>query len=169
MMQRASRGVTLLEVMATMAVMLLGVAAAMTVVSQTSFANRRTLTASQAQIIAERTLENILTTGCQGMVKCGEVANESFQVYQTSEGLLRDTPPADPKVLARQYTVDVDVDNAMAPLTAEGGKWGNPPLNRPLVGATTGNLVNVRVSVSWEEPGVRSGRQAVVLQTRMAQ
>ncbi|RKH15756.1 type II secretion system protein [Corallococcus praedator] len=169
MMQRASRGVTLLEVMATMAVMLLGVAAAMTVVSQTSTANRRTLTANQAQIIAEQTLENILTEGCQGQVNCADLTNRTFQVYQTSEGLLRNTPPTDPNILAREYTVNVDVDNVMAPLTAEGGKWGNPPVNRPLVGATTGNLVNVRVSVSWEEPNIRSGRQVVVLQTRMAQ
>ncbi|RYZ39754.1 MAG: type II secretion system protein [Myxococcaceae bacterium] len=169
MMQRASRGVTLLEVMATMAVMLLGVSAAMTVVSQTSFANRRTLTANQAQIIAERTLESILTAGCQGLPNCAERINETFRVYQTSEGLLRDTPPADPKVLAREYTVDVDVDNVMSPISAEGGKWGNPPVNRPLVGGEAGNLLNVRVSVSWEEPGVRSGRQVVVLQTRMAQ
>ncbi|MBN8229229.1 prepilin-type N-terminal cleavage/methylation domain-containing protein [Corallococcus macrosporus] len=166
-MKRASRGVTLLEVMATMAVMLLGVAAAMTVVSQTTRSNRRTLTANQAQIIAEQTLERFLQVGCQGRVNC-DVPDETFDVYQTSEGFLRDTAPVDPTVVARKYTVTVDVDNSKIPGSIEGGKVGEPALTRALVGATTGTLVNVRVSVSWDEPGIRAGRQMVVLQSRMA-
>lgn len=168
MKQRTSRGVTLLEVMATMAVMLVGVAAAMTVVSQTTRANRRTLTANQAQIIAERALEEILTTGCQGTTDCSNLSNSSKKVYQTASGDLRDTAPVTPGLLAREYDVTVDVDNGKLPGTVEGGKWGNPAVNRPLVGTTTGTIVNVRVSVSWTETGVREGRQAVVLQTRLA-
>ncbi|RKH04349.1 type II secretion system protein [Corallococcus sp. CA053C] len=168
MKQRASRGVTLLEVMATMAVMLVGVAAAMTVVSQTTRSNRRTLTANQAQIIAEQTLENILQVGCQGSPTCEVATNSTFDVYQTSEGFLRNTPPTDANVIARKYTVNVDVDNSKAPGTLEDGKVGEPALTRGLVGATAGTLVNVRVSVSWDEPGIRSDRQMVVLQSRMA-
>ncbi|MGE6756604.1 type IV pilus modification PilV family protein [Corallococcus interemptor] len=169
MKQRASRGVTLLEVMATMAVMLLGVAAAMTVVSQTTRSNRRTLTANQAQIIAERTLENILQRGCQGSPTCDVAKDETFNVWQTSDGFLRNSAPTDPKVVARMYTVNVDVDNPQVPGTMEaGGSMGEPALNRTLVGASPGTLVNVRVSVSWDEPGIRTDRQMVVMQTRMA-
>ncbi|NOK07607.1 type IV pilus modification PilV family protein [Corallococcus exercitus] len=169
MKQRASRGVTLLEVMATMAVMLLGVAAAMTVVSQTTRSNRRTLTANQAQIIAERTLENILQRGCQGSPNCDTVRDNTFEVWQTADGFLRNTAPTDPKILARKYTVDVDVDNPKVPSTLEAGSGlGEPSLNRNLVAGTGGTLVNVRVSVSWDEPGIRADRQMVVMQTRMA-
>ncbi|RKH65005.1 type IV pilus modification PilV family protein [Corallococcus llansteffanensis] len=169
MKQRSSRGVTLLEVMATMAVMLLGVAAAMTVVSQTSRANRRTLTANQAQVIAERTLEEILTMGCQGTPPCNNLGNISTRkVYQTAGGELSDTAPVGPGVVAREYEVNVDVDNSAAVGSVEGSKWGEPAINRPLSGTTAGNIVNVRVTVSWDEPGVRAGRQMIVLQTRMA-
>ncbi|NNB93097.1 prepilin-type N-terminal cleavage/methylation domain-containing protein [Corallococcus exiguus] len=168
MKQRASRGVTLLEVMATMAVMLLGVAAAMTVVSQTTQSNRRTLTANQAQIIAEQTLENILQVGCQGSVTCDTATSQTFDVYQTAEGFQRNTPPADTSVIARKYTVTVDVDNSKVPATIEDGKAGEPAITRNLVGTTAGTLVNVRVSVAWDEPGIRSDRQMVVLQSRMA-
>ncbi|NBD07473.1 MULTISPECIES: prepilin-type N-terminal cleavage/methylation domain-containing protein [Corallococcus] len=168
MKQRASRGVTLLEVMATMAVMLVGVAAAMTVVSQTTRSNRRTLTANQAQIIAEQTLEDILQTGCQGSVNCNVVQSRTFDVYQTAEGFQRTVPPADPKVVARRYTVVIDVDNSRIPGSIEGGMAGQPAITRNLVGGTPGTLVNVRVSVSWDEVGVRADRQMVVLQTRLA-
>ncbi|NOK37622.1 prepilin-type N-terminal cleavage/methylation domain-containing protein [Corallococcus exercitus] len=168
MKSRAARGVTLLEVMATMAVMLLGVAAAMTVVSQTTRTNRRTLTANQAQVIAERELESILARGCEGTKDCSNLDNYSFTVYQTSEGVLRTTAPTAAGLVARAYTVDVDVDNSAKPGTAEGSKWGEPSINRVLAGVSKGTLLNVRVTVSWTEPSVRAGRQAVVLQTRLA-
>ncbi|WP_223642285.1 type II secretion system protein [Corallococcus sp. EGB] len=169
MKQRASRGVTLLEVMATMAVMLLGVAAAMTVVSQTTRSNRRTLTANQAQLIAERTLENILQRGCQGSPTCDTVRDQTFNVWQTADGLLRDAAPTDPKVVARMYTVNVDVDNPQVPGTMEaGGGTGEPSLTRNLAAGSTGTVVNVRVSVNWNEPGIRADRQMVVMQSRMA-
>jgi prepilin-type N-terminal cleavage/methylation domain-containing protein len=167
MTSRASRGVTLLEVMTTMAVMLLGIAAAMTVVSETTRSNRRTLTANQAQLIAEQTLEGYLTQGCQGSAVCDSISDTSFQVWQTSEGMLRrEAPPAG--VEAREYRVDVDVDNSQLIGTVEGAAMGEPAINRPLALGNAGNLVNVRVSVSWEEPQVREGRQVVVLQTRLA-
>ncbi len=169
MKQRASRGVTLLEVMATMAVMLLGVAAAMTVVSQTTRSNRRTLTANQAQIIAERTLENIVQRGCQGSPTCDTVRDQTFEVWQTADGFLRNSAPTDPKIVARKYTVDVDVDNPAVPGTMEAGSGlGEPALNRNLAAGAAGTVVNVRVSVSWNEPGIRADRQMVVMQTRMA-
>lgn len=168
-----ARGVTLLEVMATMAVMLLGVTAAMTVVSQTSRTNRRTLTANQAQLIAERTLESIQSRGCTPMpAPCANLAlmDGSREVYyQTAAGdLLRQAPTTG--AIARQYEVAVDVDTNFLVGSIEGGAagMGEPALNRPLTSdGQTGNVANVRVSVSWEEPE-RTGRQVVVLQTRMA-
>ncbi|NPD22381.1 type IV pilus modification PilV family protein [Corallococcus exiguus] len=168
MKSRAARGVTLLEVMATMAVMLLGVAAAMTVVSQTAQSNRRTLTANQAQVIAERQLETILARGCEGTKNCSNLDNQSFTVYQTAEGVLRTTAPTIPGLVVRAYDVDIDVDNSAQVGTAEGSKWGEPSISRVLAGVSKGTLVNVRVTVSWTEPGIREGRQAVVLQTRLA-
>ncbi|MHA7628098.1 type IV pilus modification PilV family protein [Corallococcus sp. M7] len=166
MKSRAARGVTLLEVMATMAVMLLGVAAAMTVVSQTARSNRQTLTANQAQVIAERELESILARGCEGTNDCSNLDNYTYTVYQTAEGDLRTTAPAG--VVARAYDVDVDVDNSAKVGTAEGTKWGEPSISRVLAGVSKGTLLNVRVTVSWTEQGIREGRQAVVLQTRLA-
>jgi prepilin-type N-terminal cleavage/methylation domain-containing protein len=168
MKQRASRGVTLLEVMATMAVMLLGVSAAMTVVNQTTRSNRRTLTANQAQVIAERELEDIIRLGCQGIANCAIGLPATRDVWQTADGFLRDSAPTDPNIVARRYTVAVDVDNPRVPGTMEAGQVDEPALNRPLVGTTQGTILNVRVTVSWDEPGIRAGRQMVVLQTRMA-
>ncbi|RKH05195.1 prepilin-type N-terminal cleavage/methylation domain-containing protein [Corallococcus carmarthensis] len=166
MKQRASRGVTMLEVMTTMAVMLLGVAAAMTVVSQTTLSNRRTLTANQAQVIAEQALEQMLTEGCQSAT-CTNLKDKTYTLWQTAAGALRTTAPA-PSLVARMYTVNVDVDNPKEASTMEGAKLGSPPLDRIVVAGEIGTIVNVRVSVSWDEPGIRTGRQMVVLQTRMS-
>ncbi|CAM4150517.1 type IV pilus modification PilV family protein [Corallococcus exiguus] len=167
MKQRASRGVTLLEVMATMTVMLLGVMAAMTVVTQTSASNRRTLTANQAQVIAEQALERVMTLGCLNPT-CNNLRDENYSVWQTASGALRTVAPTEPGLVAREYRVNIDVDNPREPVTMEGAKVGWPPLDRIVVAGAPGTVVNVRVSVSWDEPGFRSDRQMVVLQTRMA-
>ncbi|MBU8896357.1 pilus assembly protein [Corallococcus sp. M34] len=169
--RHAPRGATLLEVMATMAVLLLGIAAAMTVVAATSRSNRRTLTAIQAQLIAEQYLENITAQGCNPVPPaCSNLAawdRRRDLVYQTAGGQLTTTAPG-PGVTARQYEVSVDVDGPTLTGSIENGSQGEPSISRPLVGTNTGNLVNVRVSVSWEELGSRNGRQVVVVQTRMA-
>lgn len=169
-LRRQTRGVTLLEVMATMAVMLLGIAAAMTVVSQTANSNRRTLTANQAELIAERTLENIRAQGCSLAPPCGNLVGldgtrEIF--YQTAGGDLLTVKPAG--VVARQYEVALDLDGLPLAGSFENSTTGVgvPPVSRVLANGKTGNVVNVRVSVSWVEPG-RTGRQVYVLQTRMA-
>lgn len=170
---RTSRGVTLLEVMATMAVMLLGVAAVMTLVTQISTSNRRTLTATQAQLIAERTLENIASMGCSVQPPCGNLAamdnRPPTRLWQTAQGDLLTTAPA-ASLVAREYEVDVDIDSGVIAGSIEGGAGGSPDISRDLVAGqagTIGNLANVRVSVSWREPG-RTGRQVVVMQTRVA-
>ncbi|QSQ11597.1 type IV pilus modification PilV family protein [Myxococcus landrumensis] len=166
---RASRGVTLLEVMFTMVVMLVGIAAVMTLVTHINASNRRTLTATQAQVIAERALESIASKGCTA--KCAnlrDLDNTRNFIWQTASGELRMTDPS-PAVVARKYEVAVDVDSPVIMGSAEGGAMGHPPLNRNLGGdpSEQNNIANVRVSVSWVEPGQREPR-VVVLQTRMA-
>ena len=172
-MIRHPRGVTLLEVMASMAVLLMGITAALMVVRQTSQTNRRTLTALQAQLIAEKALEDITAMGCTSNPPCGNIAsqdNRRFTVWQTAAGELRElAPPAN--VVAREYEVAVDVDSGMIAGSIESGSVGLPAVNRNLVSGqagTAGNVANVRVSVSWREEELRTGRQVVVLQTRVA-
>jgi prepilin-type N-terminal cleavage/methylation domain-containing protein len=168
MKHHAARGVTLLEVMATMAVMLLGVAAAMTVVRQTNASNRRTLTANQAQVIAEQALEGVMTQGCLD-ANCTGLLDQNYSVWQTATGgQWRNSADVPTGVVAREYRVNIDVDNPKVPATMEGAKKGEPPLDRIVVAGQTATIVNVRVSVSWTEPGVRSDRQMVVLQTRVS-
>ncbi|MFY2556274.1 type IV pilus modification PilV family protein [Corallococcus terminator] len=167
---QASRGVTLLEVLATMAVMLVGIAAVMTLVTQISASNRRTLTATQAQLLAERTLENITSMGCSAEPPCANLIpldGQRTNLWQTAGGDVKTSAPAGD--VARQYEVAVDVDSPALAGSIEAGAAGFPPVNRDLGGSagTPGNVANVRVSVSWVEPG-RTGRQVVVLQTRMA-
>lgn len=169
MKSRQSRGVTLLEVLATMTVLLVGVGAAMGVVSQTSKSNRRTLTGTQAQIIAERELEDIIAMGCSAQPPCGNLATldrTRRTVWQTAAGTLLTTQPG-ANILAREYEVSVDVDSGVIVGSIENNAPGEPAVNRTLANGQPGNVANVRVSVSWREPG-RQGRQVVVLQTRMA-
>ncbi len=162
-----ARGVTLLEVMATMVVLLVGIAATMVLVTQINRSNRRTLTAAQAQHIAERELEDIIAMGCTLEPPCGNlVDNRRYDVWQTAAGELRQSDPG-AGVVARKYEVAVDVDSAVIPNTIESGSVGAPDVTRVLAAGQQGNVANVRVSVSWQEPE-RTGRQVVVLQTRMA-
>ncbi|WP_338871864.1 type II secretion system protein [Myxococcus stipitatus] len=173
-LSRASRGVTLLEVLATMAVMLLGIAAVMTLITHISASNRRTLTATQAQLIAERTLEDIASKGCTADPPCSNLVvfdNQRTTLWQTAQGkVLTAAPSAGSGIVARAYEVAVDVDVSSNAATIEGGAAGTPPITRDLVAgqaSSVGRLANVRVSVSWNEPA-RTGRQVVVLQTRVA-
>ncbi|MFP2931217.1 prepilin-type N-terminal cleavage/methylation domain-containing protein [Pyxidicoccus sp. 3LG] len=96
---RHARGITLLEVMATIGVLMLGVAATSTVVLNTRQSNRRTLTALQAQLIAEQALEDITAMGCTVNPPCGNILgmdNRRYTVWQTVAGDLQEAePPAD--------------------------------------------------------------------------
>ncbi|GMU01968.1 hypothetical protein KH5H1_60880 [Corallococcus caeni] len=163
------RGVALMETMVASVVLVMGLMAALTLMVETNRANRRTLTATQAQTLAEQTLENIVSMGCTRAPPCGNIATldgSRSKVWQTAAGAVLTTRPQAP-IVAREYEIAVDVDGAVQPGLNENGSLGQPPLNRSLRGMGPGNLVNVRVSVSWVEPA-RSGRQVVVLQTRMA-
>ncbi len=163
--RRRQRGVTLIEVMATAVVLTLGLLGAAMLVNYTSKQNRRTLTQTQAQIIAERELERISALGCQLDPPCQNVKlldQSRYQVWQrVNGGLLISAPDAgeDP---AREYDVFVDVDPEF-----EDGETGEPAVSRVLADGQIGNQVNVRVAVSWVEPGEAQSR-VVVLQTRMA-
>ncbi len=167
-----ARGITLLEVLATMAILLLGIGAAMLVVTQTSYSNRRSLSATQAQLIAEQTLENITMLGCTLDPPCLNLVglDQTFTLFQTSAGALSRVPPADPEVIARAYQVVVDVDLPSQVTTIEPGSVVPEDLTRDLVPGTPdsrGNVAHVRVLVSWQEQE-RSDRQVVMLQTRVA-
>ncbi|MCP3136540.1 type IV pilus modification PilV family protein [Pyxidicoccus xibeiensis] len=169
--RRHARGITLVEVMGTMGILLMGVMAAMTVVQQTRQSNRQTLTALQAQLIAEQALENVTAMGCTVNPPCGNIAaldNRRYTLWQTASGEVQDTEPPEGSG-ARAYEVALDVDSGVIPGSLEGGAAGAPAVNRNLAGAagTAGNVANVRVSVSWQEPE-RRGRQVVVMQTRVS-
>lgn len=172
MKKRQHRGITLLEVLATMAILLMGIGAAMLVVTQTSVSNRRSLSATQAQLIAEQALENITLLGCALEPPCSnlEGLDENYVLFQTSAGALSNVRPADPTVIAREYQVVVDVDVPSILSTIEAGSVVPDELQRNLVPGepdTAGNIAHVRVIVSWQEQE-RSDRQVVMLQTRMA-
>ncbi|ATB44811.1 type IV pilus modification PilV family protein [Corallococcus macrosporus] len=166
------RGITLLEVLATMAILLLGIGAAMLVVSQTSYSNRRSLTATQAQIIAEQALENITLMGCAVDPPCSNLLGQdvNYTLFQTAAGALSNEPPDDDEVVAREFQVAVDVDVPTQPGTIEPGSVVPASMTRDLVAeqpGSMGNVAHVRVTVSWREPE-RTDRHVVVLQTRMA-
>lgn len=170
--RRQHRGITLLEVLATMAILLLGIGAAMLVVTQTTYSNRRSLSATQAQLIAEQTLENITQMGCSMTPPCSNLVGldgTTFNFFQTSAGKLRSEPPPTPESVTRQYLVVVDVDIPSDPATIEPDSAVPAALIRDLTNIpnSPGNLAHVRVTVSWREQE-RSDRQVVVLQTRMA-
>jgi Tfp pilus assembly protein PilV len=166
-----ARGATLIEVMATTLVLLLGLGAAMMMVTETARQNRRNLTATQAQLIAEQELETLVAQGCTPQPPCDNIRQydrsplNSYPLWQTASGELLREPPANAAVVARQFRVDIDVDG---PDQYEGGERGAPRLDRTLVDGLRGPVYNVRLSVSWEEPGGLGQRQVVVLQTRMA-
>ncbi len=163
---RAQRGATLIEVMATGVVLILGLLGAAMLVHYTAKQNRRTLTQTQAQLIAERELERISALGCQNDPPCANIqalaAASPYSVWQRVNGGILTAAPAAGEPPAREYSVMVDVDPPF-----EDGEVGEPAVNRVLANGQVGNLVNVRVAVSWKEPGEDRSR-VFVLQTRMA-
>ena len=163
---RAVRGATLVEVLATSTILLLGLGGAMMALGATSRQNRNTLSVAQAHAIAERELERFRAMGCTSPNLANPCANlsaldgDTSTVWQTADG---PPLPSAPAVPARRYDVAVDVD----PPTESPGETGAPALDRVLASGSPGSIVNVRVSVSWQEPGT-SGERVVVLQTRVA-
>lgn len=167
------RGTTLIEVLAAMGVMAMGIAAIGSLVLVGTGQNRRTLAMAQAEAIAQQELERILAQGCSNgnsdTAFCDNVRALDRTGYDLSWSVA--TQPT-PGVTAgsRTYHVDRDVDGPGACNGApcfEGNETGAPLLTRPLVpGQPAPRVLNVRVTVSWTEHD--RPRQAVVLQTRVA-
>lgn len=162
------RGATLIEVMATMAVLLIAVAGITLMVLGATRQNRRNLGAAQASMVAERYLEQIVARGCDDMAgnPCSNVKaldRSTFTVCWTAGGEALEIPVADAcPGGARDYRVAVDVDGHG---TTPGGAalWEGAERGDPQIPAAS-NVLNVRVTVSWEN----DPPQVVALQTRIA-
>ncbi|MFY2564358.1 type IV pilus modification PilV family protein [Corallococcus terminator] len=165
--RRARRGVTLLESMATMTVVVFGILGVALAVLASSKQNRRNLIQAQAGLIAEQELERITAMTCATPAPGRPCANiEALDrsirsVWWSSNGTPRDTVPGAGDPVRLKYDVAVDVDPPM-----EGDERGSPQLNRTIATQALINVVNVRVTVSWRDPD--AGRRAVALQTRMS-
>lgn len=168
------RGVTLVEVAVSMAVLAMGIAAVGSLVLVANGQNRRTLAMSQAEAIAQRELERILALGCTNggsdTIFCDNVRALDRSVYNVpwaAAGNPNLSGTAAPGV--RNFHVEVDVDgpgNCNAVSCFEGSETGAPVLARALVpGQPLPHILNVRVTVSWTEP--ERPRQVVALQTRV--
>lgn len=158
-----ARGMTLAEVMITIAVLGLGVVGAGNVVSYSTRLGRHSLSTAQAQFLANRELERIVAIGCGNAQSCANLLaldRTSYSIYWTPSGTPSTSAPSGSNW--QEYHVAVDVDSASS---VEGGEKGEPELGRSLAGAGAGHQANVRVSVGWEE-GKR--RYVEVLQTRVA-
>jgi Tfp pilus assembly protein PilE len=166
--RRHARGLTLLETMATAAVLMVGILGVLTVLVAASRQNRRNNNQTQATLIAEQELERIVALRCMGndAAPCSNIQalDDSVRsVWWSANGEMSEVAPGPGTPLRLQYTVAVDVDPPV-----EGGEEGSPSLTRIVAGQSlpAGMIVNVRVTVSWQEPSV--ARRAVALQTRMS-
>lgn len=165
---RAHRGITLLEAMATMAVVVFGILGVSLVVLASSKQNRRNLVQAQASLIAEQELERIVAQRCAAQppaAPCANIAaldNTTRTVWWSSNGTPREVAPGVGDPARLRYEVAVDVDPPF-----EGQEVGSPAVSRMVTGQVLANAVNVRVTVSWLDAD--RGRRAVALQTRMAQ
>ncbi len=159
-----SRGVTLVESLATMAILVGGIAAIGMTVVGTAKINRRNLTQAQALVVAERELERITQLGCDGVIPLDPCAN-----LKALDGAAQPSAfwSADGQVATanspgrRQFDISLDVDPPF-----EAAETGAPKLTRALANSEAGSVVNVRVIVSWSEAD--RPRQAIALQTRVA-
>ncbi|MFP2928030.1 hypothetical protein ACLESO_23080 [Pyxidicoccus sp. 3LG] len=171
----ASRGATLLEAIATMVVLLIGILGVALTVLAASRQNRRNLIQAQASLIAEQELERITAMGCTGLPAspCSNIQaldGSTRQVWWAAGGMPRTQAPGAGQPPRLRFDVAVDVDPGPGG-TYEGNARGSPPVNR-LVGATQlQEVINVRVLVSWPDMPLTglsaNARRAVALQTRM--
>jgi type II secretory pathway pseudopilin PulG len=170
-LSRARRGVTLLESIATMAVLVVGILAVSMTVLAASRQNRRNLAQAQASLIAEQELERITAIGCTGptTTPCDNIQSmdgRTRQVFWATDGEPRAQAPGQRFDIA----VDVDPNNTATPY--EGTARGSPALDRTEGGQQLRQVINVRVTVSWQDTllpgfGTTPLRRAVALQTRM--
>jgi Tfp pilus assembly protein PilW len=166
--RRHARGLTLLETMATAAALMVGILGVLIVLVAASRQNRRNNNQTQASLIAEQELERIVSLRCMGSdaAPCANIQaldDSVRQVWWSANGEMSEVAPAAGAPPQMLYTVAVDVDPPV-----EGGEQGSPSLTRVVAGQNlaAGLVVNVRVTVSWQEPSFP--RRAVALQTRMS-
>lgn len=157
----AQRGLTLIEVSVAAAIVAFGLLAVVMMVLSTTRSARSTLGAAQAQAIAERLLEQIVSEGCTA--DCGNIQGrdgEDFEFFWSVNGTLLEADPGNPDDIQERYLAILDVDPPF-----EGAETGDPPL------PFDGSIVNVRVTVTWVdgEQGMFERERAVALQTRMTE
>jgi len=173
--RQQDRGSSLLEVMATMAVMAFGIVSLAMTVSHTAGATRKNLRLTHGQMVAERVLEELTVMGCATPVAtdpnpCFDLVNRdrtSRHFWVSAEGDMAETTivgPTDPngRTDRQYYHVAIDVDPPF-----EGAELGDPQVTRPLALGSVGRVVNVRVTVSWLEP-TQNTMQTAILQTRVS-
>ncbi|MCP3144154.1 hypothetical protein [Pyxidicoccus xibeiensis] len=172
---RPRRGATLLEAMATMVVVVIGILGVALIVLAAARQNRRNLIQAQAGLIAERELERITAMGCTGVMPtpCSNIQaldGSTRQLWWAADGEPQAQAPSAGETRLR-FDVAVDVDpNAMGGF--EGTARGSPAVDRMVGGLQLQQVVNVRVLVTWPDTllngfGTNSRRRAVALQTRM--
>ena len=170
---RLRRGASFIEVMAAMGVMCMGIAAISSLVLATTSQNRRTLAQAQAEAVAQRELERIISLGCTNgssdTAFCDNIRSLDRTQYDVAWGAAA-LPGTAVNLSTRQYHVNIDVDgpgNCNGAPCFEGSETGAPILARTMVpGQPPPHVLNVRVTVSWLE--ANRPRQAVALQTRVA-
>lgn len=171
------RGSSLLEVMATMGIMAFGIVGLATAVGKTASDTRKNLRLTHGQMVAERVLEDLSLMGCTGAMPspCAALMAKdrtARHYWVTAEGEMFDstdttgsTNPAGRNDM-QYYHAAIDVDPP-----PEGSETGDPVINRPLAAGTAGNVVNVRVVVSWIEGNINQVNpqyQTAILQTRVS-
>ncbi|MET0403338.1 MAG: hypothetical protein ABW123_13080 [Cystobacter sp.] len=168
---RRRRGLTLLETLITAAVLILGIGVVASTVVSIVRLNRRNLAQAQAYTIAEWWLERVSRMGCSkdpmNSNPCASIIgldNKAFTLYWNASGIPSSTPPAGGagKEVARPYEVTIDVDPPY-----EGTEKGDPPVERAVAGVDLKQVINVRVTVSWQDELSGKDYHAVALQTRV--
>lgn len=172
---RGRRGMSLVETLVALAVSAVGITGVAALVMASSTVVKRNYAITQAQAVAQREMERIVALGCNdNCANIKQLDGNARSIYWNATGELTDTPPAvgPTNPVKAEFRVAVDVDPPY-----EGAERGIPRLDRPLdgtnstVGSVAGEMVNVRVSVSWRDTSGRTAarpRQVAVMQTRMA-
>ncbi|MGQ0505847.1 MAG: type IV pilus modification PilV family protein [Myxococcaceae bacterium] len=168
-MRNQARGMTLNEGMATLVVLSFGLLGTTVVVLRGTNTNRQTFAQQQAYAIAERELERIVQMGC---VRAGTLCSNLATLEATPSERVKDVHWSVEGAKAdggtegtRPYHVVIDVDPPF-----EGAERGSPPVDRMgVINGTQTTVVNVRVTVSWDDDGkTASPLRVVSLQTRIS-
>lgn len=171
-LRRHTRGLSLLETMATATVLMIGILGILLTLLTASRHNRRNNNLNQATLIAEQELERVVNLRCAGepvsdpCANIKQLDNAVRPVWWSANGRMQELEPLAGAAPHLRYELMLDVDPPF-----EGGEQGAPALARVIAPHGTqlplDQVVNVRVTVSWAE-APDAPRRAVALQTRMA-